>query len=185
MTPETDGGYYEDADVQSFIHKFGYADKHGKVDRLNSGGRHFVGARCPLTGLTLQLVGFDIEEKKITDANGKIALVSDSSEVAASWSFKKILEHWSKKHMKAVYVPSQHRKDPSWQYTYGHKVRLAQRTDALRLLVAFASGTMYYDPGIKLENASTAHAKHKQRSQFRVASKNIGSLYERVETVQV
>ena len=64
-------------------------------------------------------------------------------------------------------------------------VRLAQGTDSLRLLRAFASGAMYYDPGIKLENASTQKAKVKRRSQFRVASKNIGSLYETVEAVAV
>lgn len=68
---------------------------------------------------------------------------------------------------------------------YGHKVRLARGTDSLRLLRAFASGAMYYDPGIKLENASTDRPKHKMRSQFRVASKNIAALYEAVETVFV
>lgn len=39
--------------------------------------------------------------------------------------------------------------------------------------------------GIKLENASTARAKSKKRSQFRVASKNIAALYEKMETVEV
>jgi hypothetical protein len=138
--------------------------------------------------------------------------------VAASWSFKKILEHWSHKHSKAVYVPSKRQTDPNWQYAYGHKVRLAQGTDSLRLLRAFTEGAMYYDPGINptrrsrnqkvndhegilcgklssktcslfgreiLKNASTDKPKHKKRSQFRVASKNIGTLYETVETVEV
>jgi hypothetical protein len=116
MTPEPDGGFYKDADVEAFIRKFGYADKNDKPDRLNFGGRHVVGVRCPPTVLTM---------------------------------------------------------------------RLAQRTDSLRLLRAFASGAMYYDPGIKLEKASTEKPKQKKRSQFRVASKNIAALYERVETVEV
>ncbi len=185
MTPEPDGGFYKDADVASFIRKFGYADKNDKPDRLNFGGRHVVGQRCPPTGLTMHLVGFDAATGKITDANGKIALVSDADEVAASWSFKKILEHWAHKHAKAVYVPSKRQTEPNWQYAYGHKVQLAQGTDSLRLLRAFAAGKMYYDPGIKLENASTAQAKSKKRSQFRVASRNITALYETVETVEV
>ena len=71
------------------------------------------------------------------------------------------------------------------QYAYGHKVRLAQRTDSLRLLRAFAAGAVYYDPGIKLENASTEKPKNKKRSQFRVRSKNIAALYQTVETVEV
>jgi hypothetical protein len=105
MTPEPDGGFYKDADVAAFIRKFGYADKNDRPDRLNFGGRHVVGVRCPPTGLTMRLAGFDA---------------------------------------------SQRRTEPNWQYAYGHMVRLAQRTDSLRLLRAFASGAMYYNPGIKV-----------------------------------
>lgn len=47
------------------------------------------------------------------------------------------------------------------QYQYGHKVRLAQGTDSLRLLRAFAAGAMYYDPGIKLECLRTATSVHR------------------------
>ena len=46
MTPEPDGGFYKDADVASFIRKFGSADKHDKPDRLNFRGRHVVGQHC-------------------------------------------------------------------------------------------------------------------------------------------
>jgi hypothetical protein len=183
MTPEPDGGFYKDADVESFIRKFGYADKNDKPDRLNFGGRHVVDVPCTLTKLTLRLVGYEATTAKITDANGQIALVSETDEVAASWSFKKILEHWSHKHSKAVYVPSKRKTEPKWQYAYGDKVRSAQGTDSLRLLRAFAAGAMNYDPGIKLENASTDRPKSKKRSQFRVASKNISALYNTVETL--
>ena len=116
---------------------------------------------------------------------GKLFLVANLIEAASSWSFKKILEHWAHKHALAVYVPSKRQTDPKWQYAYGNKVRLAQGTDSLRLLKAFAAGAMYYDPGIKLENASTDKAKSKKRSQFRVASRNITALYESVETFEV
>jgi hypothetical protein len=184
MTPEPNGGYYKSHGVEEFIRKFGYADKLGREDRINFGGRHFVGLRCALTKLTMQLKGFDSETKKIIDANGDIALVSADNEIAASWSFNKILEHWSKKHMQAVYVPSKCRTEPQRQYSYGKKVRLAQKTDSIRLLQAFATGAVYYDPGIKLENASTS-AETKRRSQFRIASKNIAALYEVIETVEV
>ena len=82
-------------------------------------------------------------------------------------------------------MPSQCRKEPARQYTYGGRVRLAQRTDSLRLLKALSSGAVYYDPGIKLEQVSSAKPSHKQRSQFRIASKNIAALYETVELVEV
>ena len=185
MTPEPTGGYYKEHNAEAFVRKFGYVDKMGRADRMNFGGRHFVGQRCPPTGLTMQLNGYDAKTKKITDATGAIALVSDSGEVAAEWSFGKILEHWSHKHTKAVYVPSQCRTEPQRQYSYGNKVRLAQKTDSLRLLAAFANGGVYYDPGIKLENVSIGAPRTKKRSQFRVASRGISALYETVETVEV
>lgn len=185
MTPEPDGGFYEERDVEAFIRKFGYVDKKGRPDRLNFGGRHFVGKRCAATGLTMHLRGYDSAAGCITDTEGCLALESAAGEVAAAWSFGKILEHWSKKHMRAVYVPSNCETEPARRYRYGHKVRLALKTDALRLLQGLASGRVYYDPGIKLERASTPKPKHKERSQFRVASRNIVALYETVETVVV
>ena len=185
MTPEPDGGFYKTADAEAFVRKFGYADKKGRIDRLNFGGRHIVGLRCAPTGLTMYLDGFDVNSGKITNANGAVRLISDAEEIAASWSFKKLFEHWSHKHTKAVYVPSMRRTELKWQYSYGHKIRLAQGTDSLRLLHAFALGAMYYDPGIKLESASSEKPQSKKRSQFRVASKNISALYKSVETVEL
>jgi hypothetical protein len=110
--------------------------------------------------------------------------VNDAGVVAAEWAFTGLLAHWSRKHTRAVYVPSMRRTEPLWQYAYGARVRLAQRTDSLRLLAALASGGVYYDPGIKVENVSTKPVV-KRRSQFRIASKNIAALYEAVEVVEV
>jgi hypothetical protein len=75
MTPEPSGGFYKDNTVEAFIRKFGYNDKRGREDRLNFGGRHFVGLRCAPTRLTMQLTGFDATTGKIIDANGEIALI--------------------------------------------------------------------------------------------------------------
>jgi len=164
--------------------RFGYPDRNGREDRFNFGGIHKVGERHPNTGLTMTLIGFDVSKGRITDAGGSIALLDDSEVVAAEWAFSGLLEHWSRKHMRAVYVPSMSRTDPKRQYAYGDKVRLGQSTDALRLLSALAAGSVYYDPGIKLENASTKPTT-KRRSQFRIASKSVGELYHTLETVNV
>jgi hypothetical protein len=171
---------YASEDIATFIRRFGYADRNGVEDRMNFGGVHRVGERCDATGLTMELRGYDAARSRITDPHGFLALVDAEQTVAASWSFRKILEHWSRKHARAVYVPSNSRTDPVRQYRYGPSVRMAEKTDALRLLKALASRAVYYDPGIKLERASTESPSHKKRSQFRVSSKNIGTLYETV-----
>lgn len=184
MTPEPTGGFYKERGVEAFIRKFGYPDQRGRVDRMNFGGIHKVGERHHNTHLTMTLEGYDAERQRITDTSGNIALVSDRGVVAASWAFSGLLEHWSRKHTKAAYVPSQCRKDPAWQYHYGDKVRLAQGADSLRLLRALNEGAVYYDPGIKLENVS-GKSTTKRRSQFRIASKSINALYDTVDVVEV
>jgi hypothetical protein len=184
MTPEPDGGLYKDLGVERFIRRFGYVDRHGRADRLNFGGKHVADVKCAITNLTLELSGFDRATNRIADVSGAIELVNEDGDVAASWSFAKILEHWSHKHMQAAYIPSQCHMEPRRQYRYGSRVRLAQQTDSLRLLGALASGTIFYDPGIKLENASTS-PRVKRRSQFRIASRDVGALYENIEVVSV
>jgi hypothetical protein len=48
------------------------------------------------------------------------------------------------------------------------------------LISALASGTVYYDPGIKMEKADTAKPEFKKRSQFRVNHSQLGVLYQSV-----
>ena len=166
------------------MRRFGYADRSGIPDRLNFGGVYRIGIRNNLTGLKTMLLGYDSETRKITDATGAVTLVNDAGEIAAKWDFSGILTHWSGKHMKAVYVPSMRRTTPSWQYCYGNVVRLAKKTDSLRLLNAFATGIVYYDPLSKVENAST-HPRVKPRNQFRIASRSLEAIYENVTPVEV
>ncbi len=184
MTPEPNGGYYGEQGLEAFVRRFGYPDKTGRPDRLNFGGIHRVAQRHTSTGLTMQLQGFDPATGKFLPS-GAIRLVSDTGEVAASWGFAGLITHWTRKHKKAVYVPSQCRMEPARQYCYGPRVRLALRTDFLRLLRAMSAGSVYYDPGIKVEQASSAKPTHKGRSQFRVVSRNLDALYESIELVTV
>lgn len=186
MTPEPQGGYYKDKGVEAFIFKYGYADKAGRPDRFNFGGLHFIDKPHTSTGLNLKLLGYDQAKKRIVDENGSIALVDAHGEIAAAWFFTDLLNHWNRKHNQAVYVLSMKRDIPHRQYCYGNIVRLCEGTDFLKLLAAFAEGKVYYDPGIKLENASdTKKKKPKRRNQFRVKSKDIPSLYKIVTPVDI
>lgn len=184
MTPEPSGGHYKDIGADSFIRKFGYPDTRGVVDRLNFGGIHKVGDQHTTTKLTLSLLGYDKTSKKITDSSGGVALVAADGEIAAIWHFTKMMDHWKKKHARAVYIPSLSTIEETRKYHYGSRVRLGEGTEFLMYLKAMANQSIYYDPGIKMENASTK-PKIKKRSQFRVKTGNLQSLYHKMEEVDL
>ncbi|WP_339632779.1 MvaI/BcnI family restriction endonuclease [uncultured Sneathiella sp.] len=183
MTPEPTGGFYRKAGVEDFIRTYGYEDKMGRKDRLNFGGVHRVGVRHDSTHLTLVLDGYDLANGQITNPEGSLNLLDDRGEVAAAWSFTGLLNIWNRKHAKAVYVPGEVRTDAERSYRYGATVRIGEGTSFNHLVRALAKGDVYYDPGIKLENASSAKPGIKRRSQFRIKSGDMEDLYDRFEVV--
>jgi len=176
MTPEPTDGFYKTAGTIAFIKKYGYSDLNGKIDRLNFGGIHRAGFRHFRTHLQLELIGFDKESGKIRNTDGKIVLYDSDNNEAASWNFSSLILHWNRKHNQACYVPSQCNVTSGRKYRYSDKVLLGMGTDFQFFLVQMSLGNIYYDPGIKLENAST-NPKVKKRSQFRIKSKNLHTLY--------
>jgi hypothetical protein len=183
MTPEPDDGFYVDQGVQQFLRTYGYPDKK-IADRINFGGTHYCGKTHSTTKLKLDLIGFDAEKSVITNPNGGIYLMDQQGNNVASWSFLSILSHWNKKHEKACYVPSKTLKIPSLKYSYGNKIMLGTVTDPTLFLKQISLGNVFYDPGIKLENASTK-PKDKRRSQFRINPKHISSLYSKNDIVNL
>ncbi|WP_327754381.1 MvaI/BcnI family restriction endonuclease (plasmid) [Sphingobium sp. SJ10-10] len=183
MTPEPTGGIYRTEGVAEFVKRFGYPDQAGKPDRFNFGGRYDCQRTANhLTGLRMILNGYDVDAGKMTDLDGGMALINAGDEVAASWTFKGMMAHWNRKHAQAVYVPSMFRAPPP-EYRYGAHVLLCEQTDFLLFLRAFASGTVYYDPAVKVENASTLKPVVKRRSQFRVAHDDLVQLYQKSEKI--
>ena len=183
MTPEPTAGFYRTAGVEAFIRRFGAPDALGREDRLNFGGIHRYGIRSARTGLTLRVPGWDVGEGRLVDPTGGLALLADDGEPAAVWPFPRLIEHWQRKHLHAVYVPSMRRQVPVVQYSYGERVRLGERTDFGLFMNALLDGLVYYDPGIKLEHASRGQPAVKRRSQFRIRSVNLPNLYALMETV--
>ena len=184
MTPEPTGGLYVSEGVEYFIRHYGYPDTTGKEDRLNFGGIHKASIKHPRTSLTMELIGFDAEMGKIKSAAGKIALIDQTGNEAASWSFSSLLKHWNCKHNQACYVPSKSEIKLTRQYCYSHLVTLGIETDFQLFLTQMHLGNIYYDPGIKMENVSVKPTI-KRRSQFRMSSKFLGLLYKRNEMVNV
>lgn len=181
MTPEPTGGFYKDQGVVEFLRKYGYPDRNGKEDRINFGGIHKVGLNHPLTKLKMELIGFDLTTSKIKSSDGRIALVDNSGLEVATWSFASLLKHWNRKHNLACYIPSLTQTQPRLQYQFGNSIILGMGTDFTLLLKEMAVGNIYYDPGIKLENATKGIPKTKRRSQFRIKSGNLGKLYKNNE----
>lgn len=185
MTPEPSGGYYVQNSAEAFVRRYGYPDHQGRHDRLNFGGIYRFNHRNQGTGLTLRLEGYQRDSPSVADPGGSIALTDDEGTVAASWSFAKLLDHWKRKHACAVYVQSQSRKNGERFYRYGRYVQLGIGTDFTLLLSAIADGHVYYDPGIKLEEASSTQPRLKRRSQFRISSSFLVSLYNTLERADV
>ena len=71
------------------------------------------------------------------------------------------------------------------QYHYGDQIKVFEGCNINLLLKSFSEGVIYYDPGIKLENADTDKPVSKRRSQFRVSSKNLNKLYLQQEEVRL
>ena len=184
MTPEPTGGIYKTDGAEVFIRKYGYSDRTGRLDRMNFGGIHKIDARHPLTNLEMQIIGFDIESGKIRNTNGYITLVDMDSNEAASWNFSTLLLHWNRKHNQACYVPSLTKLLPDRKYKYGNNIILGIGTDFQLFLKQMALGNIYYDPGIKLENISI-NPRIKKRSQFRIKSQYLSSLYKKNEIVKI
>lgn len=131
----------------------------------------------------MQLIGFDGASGKIRSTTGRIALVDQQGNEAAAWLFASMLKHWNRKHNQACYVPSLSDSQPR-KYRYGNLITLGVDTDFQLFLQQMYNGNIYYDPGIKLENAST-RPQVKRRSQFRMKSSFLGTLYRKNEIVDV
>lgn len=183
MTPEPTAGIYKEQGVEHFLRTFGYPDQMGRKDRINFGGIFRNGVRAERTGLTLTLTGYDYASGKITSADGGITLLDDSGQEAATWLYADMMKHWNRKHAQAVYIPSMCRTDPARQYIYGGQIDLGEGTDFLKFLKAVADGLVYYDPGIKLEEASSSKPKTKRRSQFRIKAVHLSGLYHSMRSV--
>ena len=119
------------------------------------------------------------------EATGALRLIDSADVEAASWSFVKLMDHWKRKHAHAVYVPCQGRTNPDRSYWYSNTVLLAEGAQFRRFLQALSNGLVYYDPGIKLEDASSQKAKVKLRSQIRIGSGDLPALYQSTEVVSV
>jgi hypothetical protein len=182
MDSSPDGGFYNVNGIIPFIREYGYPDRNGISDRLNFGGVHKCGTRTPITGLSMIIDGYDDSTNSIIKADGSISLVTDDLEIAASWTFEKLMNHWQNKHARTVFVPSKVRKTPSGpEYAYGPILEFGEGANFTNLLRSYHQQFVYYDPGLKLENQSQPRPRSKARHPMRVKHRHLESLYDTFE----
>jgi hypothetical protein len=173
MTPEPSGGIYTGLGVMQFLREFGYPDR-SQTERLNFSSPHRVGVLNPRTGLTLKVKGSTGLSGTWGEAGAALVLVDGTERAAAEWPMAKLLEHWSRKHRKAVYITSAVRKTEARQYRYGPHVRTCEGANFEGFVTALINGAIFYDPGIR---GNLVTEKTKRRNQFRARFKATASLY--------
>lgn len=182
MTPEPDSGYYGKNGVEAFVRKYG---RQLPDDVLYFTGTHKVGVNCASSGQTLILDGFDSNNGKILNVDGGIHLKDVNGNISAGWTFNGLITHWSRKHAAAAYVPYEKAPAVPPEYLYKSPVLLGEETEFPLFLSAMERGDVVFDPGSKVEKASTPKSRVKARSQFRVALKKLSGLYKKFEAVDI
>lgn len=184
FTPEPDGGTYVSGEFEQFMAAYGHSDRW-ITHRTNFGGIYRAGVQIkPAKKLRLDLDGYNRQDGTFRH-DGAVVMLNATGDVAMSWSFAKLLDHWKVKHSKAAYVPSQIQRGTDLRYRYGKKVLLGQGAAFDRLLSALARGDVYYDPGIKLEKPEGGKPSWKKRSQFRIKSASLDQLYDSSREIDV
>lgn len=179
MTPEPDLGSYKE-NLSLFISLYGVE----RDLRKDFTGRHLVSVPNFKSGLTLQMEGYDPILEEVTDPEGGLILRDCNGNLAAGWTFNKILTHWSRKHSKAAYVSYVKLERDVNYYHFGAEVVLCEGAGLKELLRALYSNVVYHDPGINMKYSGGRWVS-KKRNQFRVLWKNIDQLYGASERINI
>lgn len=195
FTPEPDLGLYAQ-DFAKFMRQYGYRDDNGNY-RLT--GTHRAGVVCSKSQLRLEVVEYRVKPgtngEWITDEQGQrqpfpydperpltgkvdaleVLLFDLDGNIAAGWSFERLMNCWGAKHNHVVYMPATKERlaydDPfrqdgyEFNVSFSNKVLIGEGTSAENLFLAIAKGIIYLDPAPKLMGEG---AQHKRRSQWRV-----------------
>lgn len=180
MTPEPNLGTYLD-NLEVFLRQYG---TNIQETRLDFASRHDVGVTNPKSTLTMRLEGYDPATGKVTDPQGGLMLRDQDGNLAAGWKFEKVIQHWKNKHTNTCYVSYAAIREEQTTYQFGPKVTLGKGTSLDKLLRALHSSTIYYDPGVNMKLIN-GNWRPKKRNQFRVAWRNVHTLYSNLIEVDL
>jgi hypothetical protein len=179
MTPEPNVGLYGEKGVAEFLRSYGYLRED---DTRYFTGIHKVGIRHEKTNQLLSLEGFDANSEKILNPDGGIYLSDNNGNLSAAWSYAGLISHWGRKHANVAYVAYEKQNNEFSEYKYLSPVLLGIGTSFTRFLTAMAKGDVVYDPAPKMTNASSDKPRTKARSQFRITTKKLYTLYQTFES---
>lgn len=109
-----------------------------------------------------------------------VALVTPEGELAAGWSFHKLIDCWRRKHAAAVYVQALKRtSEGNVAFHYGAEVLVCEGTDFLQVLKAMHGRVLYLDPALKATGWSSHSPRIKRRNQFRIRMSDVPVLYRK------
>lgn len=177
MTPEPDQGLYI-SDFDAFMQCYAHDVDQGRYFT----GKHTVGKRNRSTGLLMNLFGFNFDSFQIIDSKGSVRLEGDQndSEYPAEWKFENFLNHWSRKHSKAVFMGADRRESGGMEeFNFKGCIECCKGAEPRALLRALAAATVFYDPAVRMMNNGTV----KKRNQFRVNLSQAYTLYEDVQEI--
>lgn len=189
FTPQPDMGWAAEHPQVDFVRKYGHISGVDEDDNPNE----YYFTSSDIAGLTkqeneeklnLRLVGFT--DSRHFDPSGYIGLFDGKTdELAAGWSYLKLLEHWQRKHNRAAYVPYMRESINGETFVeFGPLVTLGISTNFGLFLQAFNDGKVIYDPGDKAALVDGQWKPH-SRSQFRINLKDITSIYQEVHEVDI
>lgn len=176
MTPEPDRGDYQKS-LWDFLQRYGTSIRQERIDFASI---HRPNEYNRKTSLTLLLEGYDGDSRKIVDPDGGLNLRDNDGNLAAGWSFSKLIDHWKCKHARACYVHYKKSEDEAPKYHFGPIIRIAEGAGLEKFIHSIFERVVYYDPGINMKLVD-GNWKSKKRNQFRAKWANLVFLYEKIE----
>lgn len=178
MTPEPDTGSYLD-DLSVFLDSYATSRT---AEKVNFASIHRMNELNAKSSLRMSLLGFNPEKAEITDPKGGMMLMDSAGNVAAGWSFEKLLNHWKRKHSNTCFVGYRKEVRNVPYFEYGPEIRLCRGAGIKNYLSALSDNVIYYDPGINRKLVD-GNWKSKKRNQFRIKWKDVPSIYDETEDV--
>ena len=189
FTPQPDRGWITQHTQAEFVLRYGHPntwDEQGNPTSYYFTTKDFRrdNEDKPEAKLELTLDGFP--DARHFDPNGMIALYETGTRnLAAGWSYLKLLEHWQRKHNRAAYIPYlREDEDGDTIVEFGPLITLGISTSFGLFLQAFQDSKAVYDPGDKATLKNGKWTPH-SRSQFRINLNDIAAIYQEVREVDI